>query len=469
MAVPQTYYAEFARAAAERGFDVLTYDYRGIGSSRPSHARALAARHARHGLRLDAARLRRRASLGTARARAATRRRGRPQLRRQCLRARAERPLHRCRRLRRRPERVLAPLGRAAPLPACRAVARRVAAAAAPLRLHARLGRHRQRRAARRDDRVVVMVPPSRLCSRRRGARRVLLQSARRCCSCPSPTTPTTRRVLRSRHWCAPTTARRANTSTSNRAHRGWRASATSASSVRPRKCSGRARSTGSPDTLDSTGRRRHPPREHSYDQDRNPGRRGAHRDRASREEERVDRRYVSGDGRRHFRCARRRSRTRDPDPWAAGHLLRRQRSRGLPEQPAGGARRASVQVHAGARHGRKAGRRRRQRRGGRHRHDHAHALRLRLRRRQRDVLDAVRLARHLRRVRLQHAGAARRRLPQGRGEAAARRADQCRGSGRDAHRQPPAAARRSAGARHAPGAALQCAAARPRCARPSA
>src|SRR5262247_4113195 len=36
MAVPQTYYAEFARAAAERGFDVVTYDYRGIGASRPA-------------------------------------------------------------------------------------------------------------------------------------------------------------------------------------------------------------------------------------------------------------------------------------------------------------------------------------------------------------------------------------------------------------------------------------------------
>ena len=42
MAVPQTYYAEFARAAAERGFDVLTYDYRGTGSSRPApHERSL--------------------------------------------------------------------------------------------------------------------------------------------------------------------------------------------------------------------------------------------------------------------------------------------------------------------------------------------------------------------------------------------------------------------------------------------
>ena len=42
MAVPQTYYADFAHAAAERGFDVLTYDYRGIGGSRPpAYARSL--------------------------------------------------------------------------------------------------------------------------------------------------------------------------------------------------------------------------------------------------------------------------------------------------------------------------------------------------------------------------------------------------------------------------------------------
>jgi predicted alpha/beta hydrolase len=35
MAVPQTHYADFAHAAAARGFDVVTYDYRGIGGSRP--------------------------------------------------------------------------------------------------------------------------------------------------------------------------------------------------------------------------------------------------------------------------------------------------------------------------------------------------------------------------------------------------------------------------------------------------
>ena len=42
MAVPQTYYGDFARAAAARGFDVVTYDYRGIGASRPAaHAGSL--------------------------------------------------------------------------------------------------------------------------------------------------------------------------------------------------------------------------------------------------------------------------------------------------------------------------------------------------------------------------------------------------------------------------------------------
>ena len=42
MAVPQTYYGDFAGAAAARGFDVVTYDYRGIGASRPAaHAGSL--------------------------------------------------------------------------------------------------------------------------------------------------------------------------------------------------------------------------------------------------------------------------------------------------------------------------------------------------------------------------------------------------------------------------------------------
>jgi predicted alpha/beta hydrolase len=43
-AVPRQYYAKFARYLAERGFDVLTFDYRGIGGSRPASLRGFTAR-----------------------------------------------------------------------------------------------------------------------------------------------------------------------------------------------------------------------------------------------------------------------------------------------------------------------------------------------------------------------------------------------------------------------------------------
>jgi predicted alpha/beta hydrolase len=42
--VPQSYYAKFAAYLAERGFTVLTFDYRGIGRSRNGDIRRLAAR-----------------------------------------------------------------------------------------------------------------------------------------------------------------------------------------------------------------------------------------------------------------------------------------------------------------------------------------------------------------------------------------------------------------------------------------
>ncbi len=42
--VPQEYYARFAAYLAERGFSVLTFDYRGIGRSRPERLRGFAAR-----------------------------------------------------------------------------------------------------------------------------------------------------------------------------------------------------------------------------------------------------------------------------------------------------------------------------------------------------------------------------------------------------------------------------------------
>jgi predicted alpha/beta hydrolase len=43
-AVPRSYYARFARFLAGRGFTVVTYDYRGIGGSRPRRLRGFEAR-----------------------------------------------------------------------------------------------------------------------------------------------------------------------------------------------------------------------------------------------------------------------------------------------------------------------------------------------------------------------------------------------------------------------------------------
>ena len=42
--VPQQYYGRFAAYLAERGFTVLTFDYRGIGRSRPATLKGFAAR-----------------------------------------------------------------------------------------------------------------------------------------------------------------------------------------------------------------------------------------------------------------------------------------------------------------------------------------------------------------------------------------------------------------------------------------
>ena len=42
-AVPQSYYRHFASFLAERGLRVLTYDYRGVGRSRPAQLRGFAA------------------------------------------------------------------------------------------------------------------------------------------------------------------------------------------------------------------------------------------------------------------------------------------------------------------------------------------------------------------------------------------------------------------------------------------
>ncbi len=43
--IPRRFYARFARVAAERGFAVLTYDYRGIGGSAPESLRGYRARY----------------------------------------------------------------------------------------------------------------------------------------------------------------------------------------------------------------------------------------------------------------------------------------------------------------------------------------------------------------------------------------------------------------------------------------
>jgi predicted alpha/beta hydrolase len=53
-AVPRTYYARFARFLAEQGFAAVTYDYRGIGGSRPRRLRGFEARM-RDWAQLDAA------------------------------------------------------------------------------------------------------------------------------------------------------------------------------------------------------------------------------------------------------------------------------------------------------------------------------------------------------------------------------------------------------------------------------
>jgi predicted alpha/beta hydrolase len=53
-AVPRAYYARFARFLAEQGFAVVTYDYRGIGGSRPGRLRGFQARM-RDWAQLDAA------------------------------------------------------------------------------------------------------------------------------------------------------------------------------------------------------------------------------------------------------------------------------------------------------------------------------------------------------------------------------------------------------------------------------
>jgi predicted alpha/beta hydrolase len=42
--VRQAYYADFARFLAERGFTVVTFDYRGVGRSAPAHVRGIDAR-----------------------------------------------------------------------------------------------------------------------------------------------------------------------------------------------------------------------------------------------------------------------------------------------------------------------------------------------------------------------------------------------------------------------------------------
>ena len=160
--------------------------------------------------------------------------------------------------------------------------------------------------------------------------------------------------------------------------------------------------------------------------QDSHPERRRHDRDRAAREEERHHRRHVPGDGRRAERRGRRPRGARGADHRAAGHLHRRQRSRGFPAAPAPGrrARCTGVPLHAGAGRHRPAGDRRRDRRGHRHRHDDAAALRFRLRVGRGAIGDAVHEPRPGARIRVEPDRPALARQRQGRREAAARRAD---------------------------------------------
>ncbi len=274
--------------------------------SRPAAACGFAARLPRGGLRLDAAGLRRRASLGAPRARAATRRRRRPQFRRQRFRTRTERALHRWRRVRRRAERLLAALGGAAPLP----VRRACGTAVSPL-LPRIVGYMPGWAALGNDVPRDVIIEWSSWCRRPGYA---AAGAARRGFS-------TVRAPLMFLSFADDTDyAPRAAVEALVRTYDG---AASEHQHIEPR-AHGLAR-VGHfgffrpsarvlwPRALDWLARHTRLDRpapaplwEHCDDQDRNPGRRGAHRDRASREEECADRRDVPGDGRCDRRCARR-------------------------------------------------------------------------------------------------------------------------------------------------------------------
>ena len=156
--VPQEYYGKFAAFLAERGFTVLTFDYRGIGRSLHGPVRAVKA-----GMRdwalLDAAAAfefleknfpnERLMAIGHS-------------FGGQALRPAAAARAHRRRVHRRLAERLLAQLaGAVRPGLDVRRDAHRHAADAAPVRLFPRLARRPGRGpAGRRDDRMGELVPP---------------------------------------------------------------------------------------------------------------------------------------------------------------------------------------------------------------------------------------------------------------------------------------------------------------------
>ncbi len=149
-AVPRKIYRGFAAYLAEQGCAVVTYDYRGIGGSRPASLRGFTVRM-RDWAALDVAgaidHMRARLAEGAAR-------RGRAFVRRAGGRACAEQPPNLARAVRRRAGRLLAPVPRAGEISRLRDAPPDRLADRAPARLRAGPTRDRRGPAARRLPRM---------------------------------------------------------------------------------------------------------------------------------------------------------------------------------------------------------------------------------------------------------------------------------------------------------------------------